>query len=249
MPNEWYYSRDGHRQGPIADSRLKQLAAAGELLPTDLVWKQGLARWVPASKVRGLFAGKARVTGLERSPTGKPPAEATFTHHLVCGDLFVERASFEQAIAEYTEALRLDPKSSVAYCGRAAAYRKKGDLDRALVDCNLSLRFDPNLAAAYKERGNIHFERREWDQALADYTEALRREPAFMIVHYNCGLVHFNRGQYDPAIVEFTKAIELDANYAPAFGYRSLAHLKKGNFDQARLDCAEAMRLDPKFDL
>jgi hypothetical protein len=55
MADEWYYTRQGQQQGPVAAAQLKQLAAAGQLLPTDLVWKEGLANWVAASSARGLF--------------------------------------------------------------------------------------------------------------------------------------------------------------------------------------------------
>jgi hypothetical protein len=34
---------------------MKQLAAGGQLLPTDLVVKEGMSKWWPASKVKGLF--------------------------------------------------------------------------------------------------------------------------------------------------------------------------------------------------
>jgi hypothetical protein len=55
MADEWYYTRQGQQQGPVGAAQLKQLAASGQLLPTDLVWKEGLANWVPASSARGLF--------------------------------------------------------------------------------------------------------------------------------------------------------------------------------------------------
>jgi tetratricopeptide (TPR) repeat protein len=249
MASQWYYSQDGQRRGPLSDSHLKKLAASGRLRPADLLWKEGMSRWVAASKVKGLFAGTARSTALSAVPSSANAVEATFTHHLACGDIYLERNKHDQAIAEYSEALRLEPSSSIAYCQRATAHRHKGDADRAIADCTAALRLAPNLAAAYKERANAYFERRQWDQALADYTQALRLNPAYMIAYYNRGLVYFNQGKFDLAIVEFTKAIELDAAYAPAFGYRSLCHLKKCNFDQARADCAEATRLDPTFDL
>ena len=38
----------------------------------------------------------------------------------------------DRAIADLSEAIRLDPKSAAAYGNRAAAYRIKGENDRAL---------------------------------------------------------------------------------------------------------------------
>ena len=53
----WYCSRDNkNRFGPFTATELKSLAMSGQLATTDLVWKEGGSKWVPARKVRGLFA-------------------------------------------------------------------------------------------------------------------------------------------------------------------------------------------------
>lgn len=56
MNNQWYYARDGGKIGPFTADRLKELAGAGQILPTDTVWKEGVERGVPASRVQHLFA-------------------------------------------------------------------------------------------------------------------------------------------------------------------------------------------------
>lgn len=55
MADEWYYSRDKQQLGPVTRSRLGDLAAAGDLRPGDLVWRDGMAEWVAASRVQGLI--------------------------------------------------------------------------------------------------------------------------------------------------------------------------------------------------
>ena len=56
MAAEWHYSKDGQQHGPVSASDLKNLAKSGDLLPTDLIWKEGMAEWKPASNVKGLFS-------------------------------------------------------------------------------------------------------------------------------------------------------------------------------------------------
>lgn len=53
--DQWFYSKNGQRNGPVAGSILKQLARSGELAVSDLVWREGMAEWAPAAKVKGLF--------------------------------------------------------------------------------------------------------------------------------------------------------------------------------------------------
>ncbi|HYE21249.1 MAG TPA: DUF4339 domain-containing protein [Tepidisphaeraceae bacterium] len=59
MSTEWYYSQGGQQIGPITSQQMKDLAAGGQLTPNDLVWKDGMPEWTPASRVRGLFPGGA----------------------------------------------------------------------------------------------------------------------------------------------------------------------------------------------
>ena len=52
----WYYKHDERTAGPTSAGELKKLAASGQLQPSDLVRKEGVSQWVPAARVRGLFA-------------------------------------------------------------------------------------------------------------------------------------------------------------------------------------------------
>lgn len=52
----WYFSRDGQQSGPLAYSDLKEKADEGVLKPrSDLVWKEGMADWMPIGEIDGLF--------------------------------------------------------------------------------------------------------------------------------------------------------------------------------------------------
>jgi hypothetical protein len=73
MGQQWYYIRSGKRAGPISAAALQQLASSGQLLPSDLVWKEGLPTWTPAEKIQGLFAAAAYGAA---PPVPPPPAQA-----------------------------------------------------------------------------------------------------------------------------------------------------------------------------
>ncbi|MCZ2344396.1 MAG: GYF domain-containing protein [Bacteroidales bacterium] len=53
--DQWYYSHDGERTGPVTLPALRALAEAGGLARDDLVWADGMANWVRAGGVDGLF--------------------------------------------------------------------------------------------------------------------------------------------------------------------------------------------------
>jgi hypothetical protein len=66
---EWYYTRNKQQCGPVNSTQLKELAAQGELLPSDLVWKDGMTEWVSASTLKSLFAEAGAPTPV---PHGSP---------------------------------------------------------------------------------------------------------------------------------------------------------------------------------
>ena len=81
MADEWFYTQQGQQQGPVSAGQLKQLAISGRLLPTDLVWKEGMANWVPASSTRGLFpqspaSGAAAPASARAARSGSGPTSA-----------------------------------------------------------------------------------------------------------------------------------------------------------------------------
>jgi len=75
MADGWHYSVQGNRHGPVAAAELKRLADAGKLSPTDLVWKEGLASWVAASSVKGLFTGSPTPPPLPPNGLASPGAD------------------------------------------------------------------------------------------------------------------------------------------------------------------------------
>jgi hypothetical protein len=48
---DWFYAREGQRQGPVSEARLRELRAAGAVGPDDLVWRAGFPDWRPARDV------------------------------------------------------------------------------------------------------------------------------------------------------------------------------------------------------
>jgi hypothetical protein len=70
MTAEWYYARGKEHVGPVTDQQLKELVRSGEVSRTDMVWRQGMAKWQRAGEVEGLFDDEPRP-----APPSLPEAE------------------------------------------------------------------------------------------------------------------------------------------------------------------------------
>lgn len=154
---------------------------------------------------------------------------------------------YDHAIAEFTRALRINPKSVQVYNARGFAYATKGNQDRAIADYSESIRLDPKFAIAYNNRGNSYRIKRDYDRAIADYTEAIRINPGYAFAHYNRGLVYGNKGDYDRAIANFSEAIRIDPKLVVAYNDRGNAYNAKHDYDRAIANFTAAIRLNPKF--
>ena len=81
-------------------------------------------------------------------------------HYSIRGDAYQWKDDYDRAIADYTQAIRLNPDDAYAYYSRGKAYHWKDDYDRAIADYEQALRIDPghtraknNLENARKARG------------------------------------------------------------------------------------------------
>ena len=51
---QWYYSKNSTQLGPISDTELREKLASGEVMRTDLVWREGMPDWVAVVHVAEL---------------------------------------------------------------------------------------------------------------------------------------------------------------------------------------------------
>jgi tetratricopeptide (TPR) repeat protein len=89
------------------------------------------------------------------------------------------KGDLDGAIADYDQAIRLNPGDHFAFNNRANTWRDKGDLDRAIADYTEALRLDPGYTAVYINRGLIYERKRELALARADYEAALAQPPKY----------------------------------------------------------------------
>ena len=112
MASEWYFTKNGQRHGPITSQQLKELAAKGELGPADLVWKEGMPQWVPASKVKGLMPSSAAVTSKPTSPSSPTATTKARTSKPVKKEAAPDIPSKSTGVATKTKSRRTE----LMYC-------------------------------------------------------------------------------------------------------------------------------------
>ena len=51
MSSAWYYEAGGRQLGPLDDEMIKELIRGRDIRATNLIWREGMANWLPCSEV------------------------------------------------------------------------------------------------------------------------------------------------------------------------------------------------------
>jgi Tfp pilus assembly protein PilF len=169
--------------------------------------------------------------------------------YLARGLLRSGKSDLDGAIADFDEAIGIDPRSALAFSHRAKAWGAKADLDRALADFQMAIRIDPTSAAIFRDRGILWRRSGAPDRALVDFDQAIRLGFSDAAAYNERGQVWLERGHYERAIADFNQAIKIDPNFASAYANRAVALRSKGDVERAFADSNHASRLDPSVSL
>src|SRR5262245_10025995 len=72
------------------------------------------------------------------------------------GDVYLKRKQLDPAWADFTAAIRIDPKYLEPVTNRGIIYHMRGDLDRAIAEHTSAIRIGKGDAAAYTNRGRAY---------------------------------------------------------------------------------------------
>jgi tetratricopeptide (TPR) repeat protein len=161
------------------------------------------------------------------------------------GHAYNSKRQFIDAIADHTEAIRLNPRLSYPFAARGYAYLERGELEKGLVDLTESIRLDPNSDSAYYNRGLLHNRRGEFSDALVDFDEAVRCSPERADRLVARALCYFAMEDFDRALASFDGAIVTEPSNAIGYVARSNFYARRGNTDKQQRDYQQALSLNP----
>lgn len=56
---QWYVSVEGQQHGPYSSEQLVEFTGTGNITRESMVWAEGMAEWLPAAQIEGLFPPEA----------------------------------------------------------------------------------------------------------------------------------------------------------------------------------------------
>ena len=98
---------------------------------------------------------------------------ATATDKIELGQKYLTELNYTEAIASFTEAIKLDPNNIQAYMGRAEAYMALGEYDKALADYRFISGTTEDMpytrALSYIGQAEVHEKMEQPARAVSDY--------------------------------------------------------------------------------
>lgn len=178
-------------------------------------------------------------TVVERSPS----------HWLAQGLAKRTENDYYEAIANYDQAIAINPEYAAAYNNRGLTYADLGEYAAAISDYDRAIAIFPNgkeKSVAFRNRGNAHYAQGEYATAISDYDSAIELSPKDAVSYRNRGNAHYAQGEYTIAIADYDRAIELNPEDADAYMNRGNTLYLLGEYQSAIADYDKTTGLNPQ---
>jgi tetratricopeptide (TPR) repeat protein len=159
------------------------------------------------------------------------------------GMAYLSKQDYDRALADLSQAIKIEPNRAVAYFNRAGIFYAKENYDLAIADCNQVIKLQPNFALAYVKRGATYFAKKDYELAISDLNQAIKIQPdsdTYMIR----GDFYYEKGDYDLAVTDYSQSLKFKPNLS-AYIQRGNSYNQKGDYDLAIADYDHALKLKP----
>jgi TonB family protein len=138
------------------------------------------------------------------------------------GMLKAANRDFDGAIADYSEAIRLDPLFGDAVYNRGLARASQGDFDGAAADIAASIVLTPTSRAFYN-LGRLKIRKDDLVGAITDFSQGLAFDANDAALYLERGRAERRHGDLNAASLDFERARALDVRLKPGMPQKSLA--------------------------
>lgn len=145
---------------------------------------------------------------------------------------YFQAGQYDQAIADYNEAIRLQ-RSALILSNRALVYARKDLFELALADYAEAIKLDPARPLSYSNRAVVWYRTGDLGKALADLDKATQLSPKDARILNSRGSIRLYRGDIDGAMADFDRVVKLLPTYPDGYENRGNIWRIRGDLDRA----------------
>jgi tetratricopeptide (TPR) repeat protein len=151
----------------------------------------------------------------------------------------------DEAIADYTQAIKVNPGLMDAYYDRGVARAKKADFDGALADFNKAVELNPNYAVAYYNRGHVKYFQGDLTGAMTDLNQAITLDPNKPNSHFIRGLIRTVNDDREGAASDFEQSV--NSGNPDASFWLWIVRMKNGDRGTAQSELSDSLNKSQLF--
>ncbi|MCA1990707.1 MAG: tetratricopeptide repeat protein [Coleofasciculus sp. S288] len=159
----------------------------------------------------------------------------------------LDAGDYQGAIADFTQALQLNPNDADTYYNRGYVHHTLGNYDKAITDYTEAIRLNPDFAQAYSNRGYAYFVSEKYKEAIADCSKAISLNPDNDTAYISRGNARDELGEHQAALADYEQALRINPNNAMAYYNRGLTRNRLNQHQAAVDDYTETIRIQPTF--
>ncbi|MEL6496821.1 MAG: DnaJ domain-containing protein [Cyanobacteria bacterium J06623_7] len=193
------YHPDLNPNDPVSAEKFKQISQAYDIL-SDTKKRRRYDRNIPLQQ--------SSTPRPHRSRGANAPPQ-NYLDYYNRGLLRAQTKEYRQAIEDYSQAIKLNPRFADAYLKRCEMRYKLGDNQGVLNDCHEVFNIDPTIAKAYYYQGRARYSLGSIEAAIESYNSAISQDQEYPQAYYYRGIAYKEFRQTDSAVDDLNKAAEL----------------------------------------
>jgi protein O-mannosyl-transferase len=127
------------------------------------------------------------------------------------------------AVADFSQAVALNPQYVPPYTNRGIAFGMLGDIPKAIDDFKTASRLSPETFEPYLNMGIAYIKTGQFDGAVFALTSALRINRTSAPAYMNRGIAFASMGQLKRALADFDTSLIIEPDYREAQNNRGIA--------------------------
>jgi len=174
---------------------------------------------------------------IEENPTAQD--------HDIRGWIYNSQRKYDLAMADFNQAILLDPKYAMAFSRRGALNYDLKLYRTAIADFRKAFELDRGFVQAIHNCGLVYDEIGEYEDAIEMYSRAIELNPDFALAYSNRGFTWERQGEIEKAIADYSQAIELEPEHKLALVNRAYAYRLTGRYQESIQDYEAAILAAP----
>ncbi len=171
---------------------------------------------------------------------------AAAKQRLARGDAALAQHKLDVALAEFQEAVRLNPELAEGHRKLGEAYKEAGKLEKAADSLETAVALDPRDAIAMFDLGEVYRLLDRMAQAIRAYAATCALEPENFEPRFRLATAYHETGELEQAVVEYQQALKLRPRDAQAWSNLGAAYDALGRRYEAIHAYKQSLECDTK---